>query len=438
MAHVQRFKTAAAMRTHASMELWGGVEYTCNRVHDRYFDQTEFSGHDRRLSDYEKFVDLGIRTLRCGLLWEHYERDNSWQPFDERLACLRQLGIRPIASLLHHGSGPPHTNLLDPLFPEKLAAYAGEIAERYPWIDAYTPVNEPNTTARFSGLYGVWYPHHRSRLSYLRALLNQLKGTVMSMDAIRRVRPDAQLIQTDDVGRISGTPELRSVAEMLSVRRWLPYDLLYGSVDQHHPLFEYMCVEGISEAEILWFADHPCPPSVVGVNYYVTSDRYLDHRIELYPQDRRSGEGHFVDVEAVRVSADGITGVGALLNEAWDRYGIPVAITEVHLGSSVDEQIRWMVEIWEGAMEARAQGCECVALTVWALVGSYYWDQLVTNENGHYEPGVFEVSSGKLVATELAQIVSQIAENRVPQHPVLTHPGWWQKSSRVRYPKSAA
>ena len=26
---------------------------------------------------------------------------------------------------------------------------------RYPWIDAYTPVNEPLTTARFSGLYGI-------------------------------------------------------------------------------------------------------------------------------------------------------------------------------------------------------------------------------------------------------------------------------------------
>ena len=434
MTDVQAFKTNPVVPLGDSMELWGGVEYTWNRVNDQYFDQTAFSGHAGRLTDYEKFVDLGIRTLRFGLLWEQYERDRSWHWFDERLACLLQLGIRPIASLLHHGSGPPHTNLLDPMFPEKLAAFAGAVAERYPWIDAYTPLNEPNTTARFSGMYGIWYPHHRSRASYLRALLNELKGTVLSMVAIRRLRPDAKLIQTDDIGRISGTPELQTISEMLNLRRWLPFDLLCGSVDRYHPMFGYIRAEGIPEADILWFADHPCPPSIIGVNYYVTSDRYLDHRIELYPQDRRSGEGHFVDVEAVRASDDGIAGVGTLLIEAWKRYKIPVSITEVHLGGSVDEQIRWMVESWKGAMQARQQGCQCVALTAWALLGSYYWNQLVTKENGHYEPGVFDVRSGEPVATDLALIVAQIADRRVPQHSVLMHPGWWHQSSRLCYP----
>ena len=152
-------------------------------------------------------------------------------------------------------------------------------------------MNEPNTTARFSGMYGVWYPHHQSTASYLRALLNQLKGTVLSMEAIRRVRPDAQLIQTDDIGRVSGTAELQAVVEMLNLRHWLPFDLLCGSVDRHHPLFAYIRAAGIPEADILWFADHPCPPSVIGVNYYVTSDRYLDHRIDLYPEDRQVGGG---------------------------------------------------------------------------------------------------------------------------------------------------
>ena len=434
MSHVLEIEKRSTEPTREAMELWGGVEYTCNRVDDRYFDQTELSGHDRRLGDYERFVGLGIRTLRFGLLWERYAREGSWRWFDERLECLQQLGIRPIAGLLHHGSGPPHTSLLDPAFPEKLAAYAGAVAQRYPWIDAYTPVNEPNTTARFSGMYGVWYPHHQSSMSYLRALLNELKGTVLSMEAIRRVRPDAQLIQTDDVGRICGTPELRNVSEMLDLRRWLPYDLLCGSVDKHHPLFEYIHAVGIAQSDIMWFADHPCPPSVIGVNYYVTSDRYLDHRVDLYPEGLSSAEGPFVDVEAVRVSRDGLTGVGALLTEAWERYQIPVAITEVHLGCSIDEQIRWMVESWKGAMQARRQGVECVALTAWALLGSYYWNQLVTKENGYYESGVFDVRNGEPVITELAQIVSQIAKGHVPQHPALAHPGWWRQSSRLCYP----
>ena len=54
--------------------------------------------------------------------------------------------------------GPAYTSLADPEFPEKLAEYAGAVAKRYPWIGHYTPVNEPLTTARFSGWYGLWYP----------------------------------------------------------------------------------------------------------------------------------------------------------------------------------------------------------------------------------------------------------------------------------------
>jgi beta-glucosidase/6-phospho-beta-glucosidase/beta-galactosidase len=434
-AETNCIELTAGLNLHTDpMEVWGGAEYTCNRVGDRYFDQMELSGHAQRMSDYEEFADLGIRTLRFGLLWERHELDPSWRWSDERLQWMRNTGVRPIASLVHHGSGPPHTSLLDPQFPQKLAAYAASVAQRYPCIDAYTPVNEPHTTARFSGLYGIWYPHHRSRSSYLRALLNQLRGTVLSMEAIRRVRPDAQLIQTDDVGSILGTEELRPIWNELGLRQWLPYDLLCGRVDPSHPMFTYMLAEGISEKEILWFQDHPCVPNIIGVNYYVTSDRYLDHRIELYPADRRSGEGPFVDVEAVRVRCQGIAGFDSLLLEAWRRYEIPVAITEVHLGGPVEEQIRWLATAWNGLLRARDQGANCIALTLWALLGSFYWNQLVSCDNGHYEPGVFDVSGGKPTRTELAGVVAQIARGEPPSHAALSRHGWWQHNSRICFP----
>ena len=105
------------------------------------------------------------------MLWERVERDG-WAWTDERLGRLRELGLRPIVGLVHHGSGPPHTSLVDPGFATGLAAFARAAAERYPWVDAWTPVNEPLTTARFSGLYGFWYPHGRDAASISRALLN--------------------------------------------------------------------------------------------------------------------------------------------------------------------------------------------------------------------------------------------------------------------------
>ena len=435
MSDHQSFRISLPGPQPHGVELWGGVEYTCNRVGDAYFDQMALSGHSERLADYDKFAELGIRTLRVGLLWERHERNASWSWSDSRLRRLQELRIRPIASLVHHGSGPEHTSLLDPAFPEKLAAYALQIAERYPRIDAYTPVNEPNTTARFSGMYGLWYPHHQLRASYLRALLAQLKGTVLSMRAIRRIRAEAQLIQTEDLGSITGTPELQQTWGLLNLRQWLPFDLLCGRIDQHHPMFAYMRAEGIAEEEIFWFAENPCPPSVVGVNYYVTSDRYLDHRLHLYPEERRSAEGPYVDVEAVRVLPHGIVGVGAVLREAWQRYNIPSAITEVHLGSSVEEQIRWMAESWEAVMSARRDGVDCIAMTVWALLGSFYWNQLVTCANGHYEPGVFDVRAGEPVPTELAKVVAQMAAGKGPSHHALGQRGWWHHPNRICLPR---
>jgi dTDP-4-dehydrorhamnose reductase len=411
-------------------EVWGGVEYTCNRVGDRYFDQMELSGHTERLSDLDRIAELGIRRLRLGLLWERHELDPSWRWADQVLQRMQRVGLAPIAGLLHHGSGPPHTSLIDPEFPQKLAVYARSVAERYPWIDAYTPVNEPHTTARFSGMYGIWYPHHMDRRTFLRALLQQMKAIVLSMEEIRRVRPDARLVQTDDLGLVRGTSALREVVDLMNERRWLSFDLLCGRVDQHHPMFEYLLRSGIPARDILWFQDRPCPPDIVGVNYYATSDRFLDHRTWLYPEDRRSAEGDFVDVEAARVEPLELCGFRQILEDAWQRYEIPVAITEVHLGGSVDQQIRWAAEAWIALNEAREQGANCIAMTFWAMFGSYYWNSLVTAENGHYEPGVFDISSGAPIPTPLAEVVHELARGRgLPDH-TLASPAWWRDPSR--------
>ncbi len=415
------------------LEIWGGVEYTRNRVGDTYFDQMDLSGHADRVEDIERIAQLGIRTLRTGLLWENHARDPEWQWRDARMAAIERAGIRPIAGLMHHGSGPAHTSLVDPDFPGEFARYAGEVAERYPWISMYTPVNEPHTTARFSCMYGIWYPHHRSRKSLLEALLNQVKATVLAMREIRRVRPDARLVQTDDFGCIWSTPELLGKCWQMSERRWFALDLLCGRVDRFHPLFTYAVNAGISAHELMWFADHPCPPDVIGLNYYLTSDRFLDHRVELYPQDRRSAEGPFVDVEAVRVRPEGIAGFEQLLCQVWKRYKIPVAITEVHLGGSVDDQIRWAAEAWEGAQGARRTGVQCEAMTVWALFGSYFWNSLVTRNNGHYEPGVFDLRSGTPQETSMAALVRQISRGLAPSHPALGEPGWWRRPDRIHF-----
>lgn len=427
-------------RTQPPLELWGGIESTFNRVGDITFDQLERGGHATRIDDLELIAALGLRTLRYPILWERTAPDDparaDWRWADERLHRLRDLDIHPIVGLVHHGSGPPHTDLCDPGFADGLAEYAGAVAARYPWIMDYTPVNEPLTTARFSGLYGLWHPHGRDGNTFSRIILNQCRAVVLAMRAIRAINPAARLIQTEDFGKTFSTPKLAYQAEFENERRWLTFDLLCGRVGPDHRMWHDLRHNGIDAAEIAWFSANPCPPGIIGADYYLTSERFLDERMERYPAHTHGGNGRhtYADVEAVRVRRKGIAGPEKLIYEAWQRYRRPIAITEVHLNDATDEQVRWLYEMWQVAHRLRRRGVDLRAITVWSLLGAYNWNTLVTREENYYEPGVFDVRSTPPQPTALAPVVEALAESGRIAHPALATPGWWRRPDRLLYP----
>lgn len=434
--------TAYGRRTVSKSDrpaIWGGVECTVNRVGDEYFDQIERSGHAFRLDDLRAFAELGIRTLRFPLLWERTCRDGltmQWEWSDERMNLMHELGIEPIVGLVHHGSGPRITSLLDPNFATRLAVYARAVAERYPWVQKYTPINEPLTTARFSGLYGYWHPHASDDCSFARALVNQCSAVALAMRAIRDVNPNALLIQTEDLGRTHGTPALDYQARFENDRRWVTFDLLAGLVGDEHPMSEYLRSNLQSDHELGWLRDNPTSPDVLGLNYYVTSERFIDERISHYPECAVGGNhrDRYVDVEAIRVLTEGCDGVGRLATEAWERYHIPIAITEAHLGCGRAEQLRWFREIYNTCSSVRESGVDIRAVTAWALLGTYDWHNLVTRSDGVYESGVFDVRGGTPRPTALAHMIRTLIRGKGKLHPVASQPGWWQRPSRLQFP----
>jgi dTDP-4-dehydrorhamnose reductase len=422
------------------VEIWGGIECTLNRVGDRWFDQVQRTGHADRPSDIELIASLGISAVRYPVLWERIAPSSldalDWTWTDERFRKLRAFGVRPIAGLVHHGSGPGYTSLLDPNFPELLAQFATQVATRYPWLTDYTPINEPLTTARFSALYGFWYPHERSNRAFVRALLTQARGIVLAMQAIRRINPAARLIQTEDCGRVFGTAETARQVQFENHRRWLTCDLLTGAVNERHPLRKYLLKYGARPEELDFFRAQRTPPDVVGLNYYITSDRYLDHRLGRYPVSSHGGNGRieYADVEAVRVREEGIVGHHAHLTEAWQRYELPVALTEIHLACTREEQVRWLLEAARAAATAREQGANVVAITPWSLLGAYDWDSLVTEPRGHYEPGAFDVRGPRPRPTRLASTIRALASGAKPSPNYgADAPGWWRRLDRLLY-----
>jgi len=426
------------------LEFWGGIECTVVRLRDSYRNQIDETGHADRIEDLDAIAALGIKALRYPVLWETIAPEHPdilhWSWHDERLGRLRELGIAPIAGLVHHGSGPRYTNLLDSKFPELLAVHAERVAARYPWIDMFTPVNEPLTTARFSGLYGHWYPHRSDTRTMLRALVNQCRAVVLSMQAIRRVTPTARLVQTEDLGKAFSTPELKYQADYENERRWLSLDLLCGHVDQHHSWYKTFLKAGIDKRELSFFLDAQCKPDVVGINHYLTSERFLDQRLRLYPEFIRSCNAHprYADVQAVRVErTEGLTGPRYRLREAWERYRLPMAITEAHYGGSRDDQLRWLMEVWDAARTLRAEGADIRAFTVWSILGCVDWNTLLTQKNGFYESGVFDVRSNPPRPTALAVATASLAKTGEFDHPVLEQAGWWRREGRFLHKPSS-
>lgn len=415
------------------------------RLNDAYRNQFEETGHLQSLHDLEHIASLGITTLRYPILWETVSPDRiedcNWSFADASLRRIRKLGMQPIAGLLHHGSGPRYTSMTDRAFPALLAQHAAHVAARYPWIAMYTPVNEPLTTARFSGLYGHWYPHGRDMRSFLRCLVNECLGTLLAMREIRKVNPGARLVQTEDLGKVFSTGRLRAQAEHENERRWLSLDLLCGRVDRRHSWYPLLLQNGIEAAELTQLASGEARPDIIGINYYATSERYLDEALHLYPASLHGGNGRerYADVEALRIDLPaGETGARPRLAEAWERYGLPLAMTEVHHGSTREEQLRWLAEVWEDALSLRRDGVDIRAVTAWSLLGALDWNSLLTERRGFYEVGAFDIRGPKLRLTAIGKALRQIAATGRIDHPALDQKGWWRRDGRHYHPRPAA
>ncbi len=436
------------MHTASSLELWGGVECTVCRVDGKYIDQIALTGHDSRLQDVDRIAALGVRMLRYPVLWERTAPDSlasaNWTWADERLARIRAHGVVPIVGLMHHGSGPAQTSLMDPNFPSMLGSFAAACAERYPWMEWVTPVNEPLTTARFSGLYGHWHPHLSDDRSFVRILLNECEAIRVSMARVREFAPGASLVQTEDLGYTHASDGLSYQADFENERRWLTWDLLCGHVVPGHAMYRYLIDNGATEAELDDFAASPCPPDVIGADYYVTSERFLDSDIEQHPIASCGGNGRdrYADVEVARARPEERRGAAALLQEAWERYGIPIAITEAHLSCDDErERVRWLVQLWNAALTARTNGCDVRAVTAWALFGSCGWDALSTRPDGRYEAGAFDICntlSGEPRETAVARAIRDLAACGWCGDEALAAPGWWDAQTTAQTPEKRA
>ena len=421
------------------LEVWAGIESSHLRVRERTVDQLRATGHASRLDDLDRLAELGVTAVRYPVLWgwgtPGSETDWAWA--DTRVHGLIERGIRPILGLLHHGFGPVGVDPLASDYPDRFARYSRLVAERYPGAD-FLPINEPLTTARFAGIYGHWWPHRRDDPSFVRLLIQQCLAIRAATRVIRELRPGASVMVNEDTGVTQGTAALQAAVDFDNERRWLTWDLLEGRVNEHHPLWSYLRSVPEAAEGLATLASDPEPPDILGIDHYVTSDRYLDHRTELFPA-RYRGEGHglyYADVEAVRVDGAIVRPFSRAIEEVWGRYAKPVALAEVQLAGVVADRVAWWDEAMRVAHAARVDGVDLRAVTTWAAFGAQDWSSLLMEDAGEYEPGAFDVVGEVAVATPLAEAIRATSLGGGPTG--AADGGWWRQASRFRYPAAPA
>ncbi|GAC1444631.1 MAG: family 1 glycosylhydrolase [Vulcanimicrobiaceae bacterium] len=368
---------------HVPFEIWASPEPTIARIsHDTFRDQLAETGHDVRVDDLDRLASLGVSATRYPVLWERCapndprEIDLRWAT--ERLERLRELDIEPIVTLLHHGSGPTYTSLIDPAFPALFAAYAGAVAARFPWVRRWTPINEPLTTARFSTLYGVWYPNARDDdAAFGAALTNEVLGMLLAMEAIRAHAPRAELVVTEDLQSFTALdPSVLAYVEHKRRRMYLSIELAMGRVRPGHESYAYLAETcGVPRDKLARIAALASVPDLVAWNYYPNSERTLATRDGVIVNDPR------------RLSAT--ISPRPLLRDAHERLGLPFGIGEVHVHADDAGRVAWLEARVADLVALHADGLPVRALGVWAAFGMIDWNSLLRQRAGTYEHGVF-------------------------------------------------
>ena len=272
--------------------MWGGIECTVNRVGDAYFTQLDRSGHHRRDDDLARFAALGIRALRYPVLWETTAPDG----LDTRRlvvgrpraspSCAR-LGIAPDRrprpprqrAAPHQ---PARSRASPPGWPSSPAPSPRATRGSSDW----TPVNEPLTTARFSALYGLWYPHARDDRAFVDGAPQPVPrhGAVDGGDPPRQSGGATGPDRRPRAGPTAPQPTCRRgrLLQRAALARLGPALRPGRSATPALELPASTAAPSRATRSVV-LRTHSCPPDIIGVNYYVTSERWLDHRLERYP-----------------------------------------------------------------------------------------------------------------------------------------------------------
>jgi beta-glucosidase/6-phospho-beta-glucosidase/beta-galactosidase/glycosyltransferase involved in cell wall biosynthesis len=364
--------------------VWGvGIE--CSFLPHIDVDQFEWTQHDRLWRDDLRRVreTLGVKAIRYALPWHKIETSPGvfdWKSADERVAFCSEIGLELMLDVSHFGTPlwlPQAVG--DPRFPEALERFTVAIVERYKsQIKTWCPFNEPLVSALFSGDFGFWPPFARKWRGYMPVLSRIVQAVNRSIAAIRRIQPEATVLLCDAFENFqSKSPELADEVKMRNLRRFLVLDLLAGRMDHRHPLYSWLTSFGFSELDLEFLRANPQMPDLIGIDYYPHSDWQIEMQKGAIRQRR----------------ADAPVGIYDLGKSVYDRYGLPLMVTETSIdGPPIAREI-WLGNMTDQIRQLREEGIPMAGLIWWPVFDQIDWDGALRHRIGKiHKVGLFTLN----------------------------------------------
>ena len=357
-----------------------GIEASCPKVllpdgRTVRVDEYEKTGHyDRWRDDFALVKELGLDVLRYG---PPYHRTHlgpgryDWAMADETFAELRRLRITPLVDLVHFGIADWAGDFQNPDWPHYFGEYARAFAERYPWVQFFTPVNEIFITATFSAQNGWWNECLTGDRPFVAALKHLCQANVLAMRAIVSAQRGAGadepvFVQSESSEYFHAAhPECVARAQFLNEKRFLALDLTYG-----YPVsvgtYQYLVEHGMTDAEYHWFGRNHVPAHcIMGTDYYAANE-------------------HLVEVDGTTTPSGEIFGYYVLTRQYYNRYRLPVMHTETNAAEPGAEG--WLRKQWANIVRLKQDGVPVVGFTWYSLTDQVDWDSVLREDNGNVNP----------------------------------------------------
>jgi beta-glucosidase len=334
----------------------------------RALDEYELTQHYQLWkSDIDLVAATGVQAVRWGIPWHIVQpapNQWDWEWTDRALEHLvNGRGITPILDLMHYGTPMWLDNsFINASYPQRVAEYAAAVVARYkPLVRYYTPLNEPMVNASMSGYKGEWPPYLTGDDGYVKLAVAIAKGMVLTTRGIKSEQPEAVTVQVEALWHTFTRDEsLKARAARANVRQFLCFDLATGRVDPEHALIEYLHENGVKDMDLGWFQQNPVSFDIFGANYYPWS--YAELRMH------RSGKPYTV---VRRASGHKIE---LILRAAWERYRMPIMITETSSNGNVEARARWMDETIKTVCSLREEAIPIIGYTWFPLFTMIDWD----------------------------------------------------------------